>query len=61
MNFCELFGAWEKLKNLQATFHVSCSFMLLFECNERKFNISLKVDRIVCLVNTVIPDTDKHR
>jgi len=49
------------LKNLQAPFHVSCSFMLLFERDERKCNSSLKLDRIVCLVNTVIPDTDKHR
>jgi len=61
MNFCELYGAWEGLKNLQATFHISCSFMLLFECDERKCNSSLKVDRIACLVNTVISDTDKHR
>jgi len=36
MNFCELCGAWEGLKNLQTTFHVSCSFMLIFECDERK-------------------------
>jgi len=37
---------------------VSCCYLNIMK---KKYNSSLKVDRIVCLVNTVIPDTDKHR
>jgi hypothetical protein len=36
MIFCELCGAWEGLKNLQATFHVvavSCSYLNVMKEN----------------------------